>query len=61
MKLFALLLVSSQAQSGRKTCFTCEAENWQKCKDTGSDKTCWRNQDSCFVQERKRNGVTEKV
>ena len=63
MKLFSLLLVGSQAQSGiqRKTCFTCDAENHAKCRDTGSPKTCWQNQDSCFVQERKRNGVTYKV
>ena len=59
MKLFALFLVSSQAQ--RKTCFTCEAGSLSECQAKGKDKMCWKNQDSCFVQERLRNGIVEKV
>ena len=59
MKLFALFLVSSQAQ--RKTCFTCEAGSLSECEAKGKDKLCWKNQDSCFVQERLRNGKVEKV
>ena len=59
MKLFALFLVSSQAQ--RKTCFTCEAGSLSECRIKGKEKMCWKNQDSCFVQERLRNGRVEKV